>query len=95
MYLFTDETQGLCSNFIKRANFIGSAKQVEELFDLLLKQWPERSHNTTYVVPMFRNVKSKHLAYLAYVLIRNKWHGSEYADLRRELLAWMIEELKK
>lgn len=61
----------------------------------LMQQWPKRADSACFVVPASRTDASENAAEDAYNECMDMWHGSEYADLRRELLAWMIEELKK
>lgn len=70
-----------------------TAKATEEfkLAVTLMHQWPKRSGERGFPVPSTTTSSASG----AYREHRDMWHGSEYADLRRELLAWMIEELKK
>lgn len=71
-------------------------KAVRELFKTIARTWEHCLDNSEYLIPASRDNKDTKEAENAYwsASIREMWYEGEYAELRRELLAYVIKELK-
>lgn len=85
---------GICVNLILSFEDSILLEQVlcdlENIRDIIFKEWPNYSGDIRYPVPsLFPLISSENLYYHT----DNMWIG-EYGDLRKELLQFMIDSLK-
>lgn len=67
------------------------AKEVDKNLQALFEKWPEYSGDMHYPVP---STNKKHDMRNAFYACGNMWGNTPYGSKRRELLDWMINELK-
>lgn len=80
--------RGICSTL--------GAKKGSSLFYRLSRKWPEHSGNPAFPVPSPRGSKLSPSFTFLYNPAIYHWdrESSEYAELRWQLLEWLIEETK-
>lgn len=64
----------------------------------LMIQWPLSTKSKSFPVPFSETNKSVELAdraYHSHESNRTLWGDNEHAELRKQLLSWMIEQLEK
>lgn len=96
-----DIREGICCNIYNIAcnNFGATHKEAEKLeleFNVLARNW-EYWCWPGYIVPANKDNKYPPDARKAYVDCQDTdwmWYKGEHAELRRELLAWSIEQCK-
>lgn len=73
-------------------------KEARELFRTIARTWEYCLANCEYLVPASRDnkdIKEAENAYWSVDTAKEMWYEGEYAELRRELLAYVIKELSK
>lgn len=96
-----DTGTGICSNIYNIAldNFNATHEEAEKLedeFNVLARGWEHRC-GLGYIVPASRdndNLSDARNAYMDCQYTDWMWYKGEHAELRRELLAWSIEQCK-
>ncbi|BAM63056.1 hypothetical protein ETP1_005 [Edwardsiella phage ETP-1] len=76
---------GLCKAVLDRH---GSPR----LLTTMMMDWPKYSGNPAYPIPSCRGKSAREEYQQA--TERGMWFGTKYAELRRELLAYLIKELQ-
>jgi hypothetical protein len=89
---------GICSYVSVNCYYDSTYRSVYHRMRNLMMQWPLSTGSKGFPVPAFKDCPSfdeANSAYHFHAANRTLWGDNEHAELRKQLLSWMIEQLEK